>query len=564
VITDLYEKYKTVPSKELSELSPLSFILRKAELGKNLTTSEWSWLDKHQLINTRDIIKNQEIYRDSLHKEIKKELCKLKNNRSVYTPITTIPSIDSVIAFALYKVNAQERLSDTELHFIGYRYHKYLDFIERKKRYRITDKIPFGDSSENILSKIENKTPLNATDIKWICTNNAHSFLSSLKTQFSCLQNKYKAVIQEEFNNTSLSLFLILQKLDENRLPDQAETQYLIQNAFTETLEIIQKIKFSSLKVKYKATQIQENNNTHHLYKVLKKLDSGLPLPESDFNYLKKRKLHETIKLAYKKEADCLIHKIEEGYGLRPNDIAWCEEHYFEKIVFQWLKKDYGVECFQGVPESPFYAILKKLEAGNRLNDDDVLWLEGERLLRRSSKIYIAHHTLEALFYENEFLRTKDHWKFASASAQWRKAEKPKYALKLTDDLNFKQIKPAKLRAALLTTRGGALRDVEYIDEAKKCALEAIKHYPDSHNPYTLMGALCYDSGLYDEGDRWFKEAIKRGAKPNDQDSEIKRILRKKSNQKLINHLLRKDPQRFSWVKNYSHRPDNKNKQGRK
>ncbi len=391
MIPDLYEKYNTGPFNELSELNPLNFILRKAELGKNLTDLEWNWLDKHQLACTIDIIKEQENYRSILRKEIYGELIKLKNKTDVSSSITSISSLDSEIPLALYKVSVKERLSQRELSIVGERYHKYLDFEERKQKYRITDDIPFNDTSENILLKLENKTTLSATDIEWIRCNNAHSFLSPLKTQFSWLQNKYKAVIHQEFNDNSLSLLHILQKLDEKRLPDKAETEYLIQNGFTDTLEIIDQQNFISLKEKYKATQIQENNCTSHLYKVLKKLDSDSPLPESDFNFLEKRKLYETIRLIFKKEADILIHKIDKDYGLRPTDIEWCEKHHFEDIVFKWLKNDFDVKYRKDVPESHLYAILKKLQRHNRLNDEEVVWLEGENLLLPSRKIYITH-----------------------------------------------------------------------------------------------------------------------------------------------------------------------------
>jgi len=148
----------------------------------------------------------------------------------------------------------------------------------------------------------------------------------------------------------------------------------------------------------------------------------------------------------------------------------------------------------------------------------------------------------------------------ASASAQWRKAEKPLNAVNLIRDINIDKIKPAKLRAALLTTQGGALRDVEELDKAEKSALKAISNFPDSHNPYTLMGALCYDTERYEEGTKWFEEAIKRGAQPKDQDSEIKKILRKDHNHKLVEYLLNKDPLRFSWVKEFVKSISNKKK----
>lgn len=569
MIMELYEKYKATHYQDLPTINPLSFILRKAELGHDLTVSEWDWLRQHQQIKTIEIIKNQEDYRTALYKDIHQEIVKLRENR--FIPFSFIKQtdatsslIDSERAFILYKVNMQQRLSISEQRFINKDYHQFLDtveFLDKKQKHGIKEDIPFDSKSKAILEMLDKKITLLADDIEYLCIHKAHSFLTPLQNQFSQLRHKYKAIVQNEFNGNALRLFHILQTLDENRLLNQEQTAYLKENGFIETQEIAQQKEFSALKIKYRATQIQEDDISHHLFKVLKKLDVGLSLPEPDINYLKKRKLFETVKFVYKKEVDSLNHKIEQGHGLRPDDVAWCKTHSFEDIIFNSLKYDYRVNDRQDGLDSPLYAILQKLKVGNRLTDEDAIWLEGEKLLGRASKIYIAHHALEARFYEHEFQRTKGYWNLASASAAWRKAEKPQQALKQTHDLDFKKIKPAKLAAALLTTRGGALRDLWHLDthtkhfnEAEQCALEAIKYYPDSHNPYTLLGALYYDIGDYNKGDRWFDEAIKRGAEPRDQDAEIKRILRKKKpaeRQELINHLLQKDPYRFAWVNDF-------------
>jgi len=551
----LYKKYQVTNYENLPALSPLSFILRKAELGHNLTDSEWTWLEHHQLSETIHIIGNQEYYRCSLFNEIKNELNQLSQSPFIDF-IASTPNIDSERALILYQINAQENLNPKELRFgfINNRYFQLIELNEKKQKYGITENILFDSNAENYLDKLEKKQLFSTTDIEWLCTHKAYSFLTPLKKQFSQLQTKYKANLQDKLDVDLLFLFYILQKLNENKLLDFPEIEYLKTVGLVETLEISQKIEFLALKKKYRATQIQDEEINSHLFKVLKKLDSGLSLPEQDINYLKKRKLFETVKFAYKKQTDTLIHKIEQGHGLRPEDITWCEEHDFEEIIFTWLKKDYEVSDFKYKFESPLYSILKKLEANIRLTDDELIWLESEKLLYPSSKVFIVHHTLEAQFNESEFQRTKDYWKLANASAHWRKAEKPKWALKQTDDLDFKKIKLAKLRAALLTTRGGAFRDINEFNNAEQCALEAIKHFPDSHNPYTLMGALCYDTRRYDEGDKWFAEAVKRGAKPQDQDAEIKRILRKKKDkerEELIAHLLKKDSYRFAWVTQY-------------
>lgn len=388
----------------------------------------------------------------------------------------------------------------------------------------------------------------------------SHSFISTLEKQFRLLQEKYNAIVHDEFKDNKLLLLYVLQKIDEKLVLTHEENQFLRKNGYLETLEKSQQIEFSSLKFKYNATQDQESKINSHLYKVLRKIDSDSPLPDSDINFLKKRNLNETLKFAFKKNADNLIDKIKEGVDLSKDDVLWCETYFFEEIVLNWLKKKYDVKSQTSFTDSRLLTVLKNLDAGIRLKDDEVVWLNGENLFRRSSKIYICHHIIEALFYESEFKRLKDHWKLASASAQWRKAEKPLNAINLIRDINIDNFNPAKLRAALLTTLGGALRDVEDLDQAEKNALKAISNYPDSHNPYTLMGALCYDTKRYEEGSKWFEEAIKRGAQLKDEDSEIKKILRKEHNHNLVDYLLKKDPIRFSWVKEFIKNISNRKK----
>jgi hypothetical protein len=142
-----------------------------------------------------------------------------------------------------------------------------------------------------------------------------------------------------------------------------------------------------------------------------------------------------------------------------------------------------------------------------------------------------------------------------NASSYWRKADEPEKALLLTEQIDFNKIKEAKLKQALLTTRGGALRDLDQLMDAEVCALQAIEYWSKSHNPYTLLGAICYGTGRYDEGDRWFEEARKRGATERDVDAEIKRILQKTKDKKelqaLIDYLLNKDSYRYAWVNKY-------------
>ena len=238
-----------------------------------------------------------------------------------------------------------------------------------------------------------------------------------------------------------------------------------------------------------------------------------------------------------------------------PNAIS----HYLAILSYKYdvLKyEDTLLSCL--LPSCPLYAILQKLEKGERLEEMDVAWLDENKLF--NGKIRIAYHKIEATFYEQEYDRTGNKWNLANASSHWRKAEEPRRALKVTGNLNFNTIKENKLKSALLTTRGGAFRDLSKLDDAEKCARKAIEYQPQSHHPYTLMGAICFERGQLYEGNYWFEEAIKRGASRRDIDAEIKRVVKnadKNKRQQVVEYLLKKDPARYAWAKSYLKKANN-------
>ena len=556
MIDGIFSKYKVPSDYPKNPLGTLYFILRKAELAKDLSNSEWEWLDTHQLNASISVIKSQEQYRKAITDKLGVELASLRRNPFIASTIFTIPSLESEAAFVFYKVNNTEELSESELKLIDRSYKSHVLLTGLKSRLGVTEDIKLDAYALKILSQVELGQSLSAKDIEWLHVNAVTSVLSLLTTKIAAISAKYQIDKTPASNLDSLKLFLILQKIDESTSPLEDEQQYLAKNGFIQAHESAQKIDFIALKKKFDATSFESDDPSQHLYKVLKKINAEIPLTEPDVNYLKKRKLVQTLKLIHKRKADQLRNKVEQGYGLRPEDIAWCQEHDYFEIVMLALAIDYDVRYRNDPADSRLYEKLQKLHAEQLLSDEDVIWLEGERLLRPGSKIYIAHHRLIALHFEEEFKRTKGYWNVVNASAHWRKADEPKTALKLTNNLQqLRTLKEAKLKSALFTTRGGALRDIEHLNDAENCALEAISHYPDRHDPYTLMGALCYDTGRYEQGDEWFEKAVKLGAEPKDQDVELKRILRKKKGKELqdiIDHLVKKDPERFKWVKQYA------------
>jgi len=137
------------------------------------------------------------------------------------------------------------------------------------------------------------------------------------------LKEKYQATKYLK-SSVSSPLYLILQKLDANCQLTNSQIEWLKQHELTETItiadELEQKRVFASLKIKYKATQSEDLSLSSHLY-VLKRLETDICLPESDLNFLRKRKLTETINIALDKYAANMKFKIESGEQLSEADI---------------------------------------------------------------------------------------------------------------------------------------------------------------------------------------------------------------------------------------------------
>jgi Flp pilus assembly protein TadD len=76
--------------------------------------------------------------------------------------------------------------------------------------------------------------------------------------------------------------------------------------------------------------------------------------------------------------------------------------------------------------------------------------------------------------------------------------------------------------SALLTTRGGAFRDLGDLDKAKNCAFSAIKLRDKSQHPFNLLGAIFYQEGNPGDGNKYFNEAEKRGASRGTIDRQIR------------------------------------------
>lgn len=145
-------------------------------------------------------------------------------------------------------------------------------------------------------------------------------------------------------------------------------------------------------------------------------------------------------------------------------------------------------------------------------------------------------------------------WYFATASKYYRMAKLPKKAIEITEGYEQKLVDWIS-EPLILTSRGGAFRDLKKLDEAKECANKAINISLAPH-PYNLLGGIAYDEGKPEEADVYFAKAVELGSSVKQQEYAIKGVLQDESTdidarKKIIDYLIKKDPAKYAWVKNF-------------
>jgi hypothetical protein len=505
----------------------------------------------------------------------------------------------------LLKLDEEGELSQEEIDYLilnkldREKFIKLSEFVTLKRKYNALDYpgVSPSDRLNSILKKLEDEVCLTDKDNRFLNTNNLNSVLEfhSLRQQkftedFIRLKEKYQA---ELYQSISLDdpLYKILKEIDVCAVLSTEQINWLRRNNLIHTASVAE---FISLKHKYSATSNDDLSISSHLYKVLMRIDSNSPIAQSDSNFLKKRGLTETVTIAVEKYTKYLIGEVINENLLSDLQKKWLEENeievrnYTQRLIdaviqensrsniskeklegsetadrviflgktyqFMSLKSKYEIaDLRDNSGESPLYNILRKLDKNERLNAEDVLYLSTQmNILHPGEKLYLCYHTIEAEFYEKEYKDSNNKWFLPNISSHWRKAEQPEKALKSTN-IDIEKIgNDNKLKSAILTSRGGAFRDIQDLNNAEQCARSAMKLQPSSYHPYTLMGAICYDRYDSREGDKWFEEARKIGAPLESIDAEIKqaihRMTDKNKRDKIIQSLLNRDPLRYDWA----------------
>lgn len=556
----LKEKYQVSWHESAASDSFLSLILRKAELGIQVTSLEVEWLTEKRLFGTIDIISLQQ-YQIEDKKRLEAEFLQLRPKYHI--PEELEFPIASPIYSTLWKLDAGDVLTASEFELLNHHdlvdtiilIQEILNFSRLKVNYKATqhlNQLP-EELLYSILRKLDVKEQLTEFEADWLLKLGFEETLEihwqqenerNAELEFLELKSKYQ-VYAHPATSISSPLYSILKKLNSEEELEGSECEWLKQQNLSELITIDQTLKdrrfFAALKDRYKATQYQGSDPSIPLFVILKRLlaselrtrtstefgelehDAAFQISEEDIQWLSAQGLIETVELA-------------------------------KQIHFKALRRKYQIFLGQ-LDFIPFYEIMLKLEREERLDPRQVIQLIEDDRLSRSGKIAIAHYRLEAIFYEKEYQRTGNRWKLPSASSNWRKAEEPERALKVTENVNWNKVQESDLKSALWVTRGAAFRDLNQLDEAEGCATQAMESQPNSYQPYTLMGAICYDRGKYADGDNWFKMAVECGAKAKDIDDEIARIVRmtkdKDKRREVVEYLLNKDSHRYKWASSY-------------
>ena len=218
------------------------------------------------------------------------------------------------------------------------------------------------------------------------------------------------------------------------------------------------------------------------------------------------------------------------------------------------LRQRFGIGYVESEDYPRVMALLRQVANRQRLKAEDVAWLKTEADDCWTDALQKAFHALEAEALTKAWETSGDPWDAVNASAHWRKADEPEQALRLTEAARA-QIGPnPKLHSALATTRGGAMRDLRRLDDAKALANDAHGLTPSDYRPCTLLGAVHIELGDLQAGREWYAKAESLGASRQAIDNELRGLLMRSSieeQQRIRESLLGQDPERFSWLRRW-------------
>ncbi|WP_158681406.1 hypothetical protein [Pseudoalteromonas sp. T1lg88] len=195
--------------------------------------------------------------------------------------------------------------------------------------------------------------------------------------------------------------------------------------------------------------------------------------------------------------------------------------------------------------------VFKALTNGKTISDSDYLWLISNGF--DNQKVSELYYLNRAELAKRKWEDTKKPWNLVNAIADYRKAGEPKIAAGLVNinyPFNFANGNK-NLKSALLTTSGGAKRDLGMFDEAVKLGTQAHELTQQDYRPCTLIGACKMLSGNITQGHEWYQKAIKRGFNEDSFEQELRSIYSRanRKDKAKIKQTLINDGRVYQWLK---------------
>lgn len=301
----------------------------------------------------------------------------------------------------------------------------------------------------------------------------------------------------------------------------------------------------AQMKLSRPLTVLQQHFLRQHGYDSLLRLSLG----ELDFEAFRVCALAEqVVRIKSTAAADSAARKEEEIENDRRAEVtrrknaavfAELEIKRERKRKLRELPDRYGLGFVERRDFGRVNLILKVVSGGQPLEKFDLLWLGSVGRDYWSDGLQKAHHENMARRFRTEWEQTGDVWKAINACGHFRKAARSSEGLKLAEaGLAKTDQNKVKQRSALLTTGGGALRDLGRHEDAVQFGNEAHALTPKDFRPCTLLGAVHIEMGAYITGAEWYKKAEALGASRNSIDRELQSILAATSPEKRA-HIKR-------------------------
>jgi tetratricopeptide (TPR) repeat protein len=289
------------------------------------------------------------------------------------------------------------------------------------------------------------------------------------------------------------------------------------------------------------------------LRSILERTFKSLPISAQQQEFLRQRGYDALLRFALGEidmESFCIQAQREQDVRIQATDLARKEAAEItdrkNAVLFaeqerkmarrkklRELPDKYGLPFIDQVDLKRVNKILGLVAEGKPIDDDDLGWLACNGDEYWTDELRRAHHENFAERLTNEWRQTRNAWKASSACGHWRKAKCPADGLAVAKAaLDHKKVTNEKQRSALLTTGGGAHRDLRHREEAVQFGKEAHSLTPEDFRPCTLLGAVHIEMGAYSEGAEWYEKAEARGARPEKIDGELRSILSSVSHEK--------------------------------